>query len=110
MIATVYMSTKGLPFPSEERRQAHQQIVLVNAQRYQASRRAKLYGVPDTLTLAEWRQILVASKGVCAYCDEMVGIERLTIEHVKPLCKGGVNSIDNIAAVCKPCNCRKGSR
>lgn len=35
-------------------------------------------------------------------------IERLTIEHVIPLCLGGTNDPSNIALACGPCNHDRG--
>lgn len=74
----------------------------------QSSCRAKRVGVADTLTLDEWNEILRISKGICKYCGSVVGEDALTIEHVMPLEQGGTNTKENVAAVCKKCNDKKG--
>jgi hypothetical protein len=42
----------------------------------------------------------------CAYChtsEANCGIP-LTIDHILPLSKGGVNSLENLCLACRPCN------
>lgn len=75
-----------------------------------AKNRAKRYGVLNTLTTHEWREILEKSEGRCFYCKKEVGVESLGPDHVVPLSKGGPNSVDNIVAACFMCNCKKGAR
>jgi 5-methylcytosine-specific restriction endonuclease McrA len=43
----------------------------------------------------------------CAYCG---GTESLTIDHVHPLAKGGVDSPTNIVPACRSCNYSKGKK
>lgn len=57
-----------------------------------------------TLTIDAWLRILEQSQGVCSYCQEHVGIGKLTIEHRLPCCKNGTNEIENIIAICQHCN------
>lgn len=59
------------------------------------------------VTAEEWREILAAAAGRCAYCAR----ERpLTMDHIIPLCRGGTHDVGNIAAVCLPCNASKGAK
>ncbi len=46
-------------------------------------------------------------KGVCYYCNRKVGRDRLTMDHVVPLSRGGKSRKGNIVAACKECNSRK---
>jgi len=46
-------------------------------------------------------------KGVCHYCQGQVGRERLTMDHVVPLSRGGKSSKGNIVPACKTCNNKK---
>lgn len=75
---------------------------------YQHRIRARRAGVENTLTLPELLQIMAGSKGVCCYCERLVGIENLGADHVIPIAKGGANSAFNMTASCLSCNCRKG--
>lgn len=46
-------------------------------------------------------------KGVCHYCQNLVGREHLTMDHVVPLSRGGKSSKGNIVPACKTCNNKK---
>ena len=72
--------------------------------------RAREYDVPNTLTVIEWREVVVSSDGRCAYCGRLVGVENLTLDHVVPMSKGGSNSIENVTLACLECNLRKANR
>ncbi len=52
-------------------------------------------------------RILQRYKGKCARCDST---EKLEIDHIIPLSKGGRHDEDNFQALCKKCNCKKGSK
>jgi hypothetical protein len=67
-----------------------------------ANLRAELHGVEGRLTLEEVRQIMAA--GNCHYCGRE---ERLTLDHVVPLSKGGENRPENIVCSCRWCNASK---
>jgi hypothetical protein len=46
----------------------------------------------------------VLAAGACAVCGSA---DRLTVDHVKPLCKGGTDDIGNLQCLCGLCNCKK---
>lgn len=51
--------------------------------------------------------LLAKYKFKCVHC----GIdENLTIDHIKPVSKGGSDDFRNLQILCKPCNSRKGNR
>ena len=52
----------------------------------------------------EWVALCNRYNNVCLGCHEP---KPLTIDHVIPLSKGGMNTIDNIQPLCKGCNSRK---
>ena len=45
--------------------------------------------------------------GVCHYCHSEVGRNRLTMDHVVPLSRGGKSTKGNIVPACKDCNNKK---
>ena len=56
---------------------------------------------------------------VCHYCERKIkrnpslaelakGIRRATVDHKKPLAKGGEDNVTNLVLSCKPCNDEKG--
>lgn len=68
-------------------------------------RRARSRALPHTLTVEQWKAIVAAYKGRCAYCG--VKTERLTQDHVIPVVKGGGYTADNIVPACLTCNDKK---
>lgn len=48
-------------------------------------------------------------KGRCYLCGDKVRYSDVTIDHILPLAKGGINDIDNLACCCRKCNMMKGS-
>lgn len=72
---------------------------------YKRRRRARVKGLPDTLTLAQWEQILTVYEYSCAYCGiSNVPLER---EHKTPASRGGGFTAENIIPACGECNRRK---
>jgi 5-methylcytosine-specific restriction endonuclease McrA len=54
-----------------------------------------------------WKQRI--STGICHYCRRHVGAQRLTMDHIVPLGRGGRSRRGNVVAACKECNTRKRS-
>lgn len=52
-------------------------------------------------------QLVIRDGGYCAKCGRT---ERLTVDHIVPLAKGGENDLDNMQILCKSCNSRKRDR
>ena len=46
----------------------------------------------------------------CVYCGEFHELHNLTIDHVRPKCKGGTDTTTNVVPSCRRCNQDKGSR
>ena len=46
----------------------------------------------------------------CQYCANYFPLDKLTMDHVLPKSRGGINSWENLVAACKRCNQKKGSR
>jgi len=64
--------------------------------------------VENTLTDAEWAEILEYFGHRCAYC--LQPSPRLTIDHIVPLIAGGPHAADNVVPACPACNSSKGKK
>lgn len=67
-------------------------------------RRALEKGAEGSFSGEEWKALVEKHKGKCAICKEK---KKLTVDHKKPLSKGGTNYIENIQPLCIGCNSRK---
>lgn len=83
---------------------------LQKAQFYNEIRRGRLRGALGSFTEEEWLAKRNATNGRCPFCESQVGVEKMTIDHILPLSKGGSNSISNIRALCRNCNSGRGNR
>ena len=54
------------------------------------------------------KNVLVRDRHTCVYCGQHQ--KALTIDHVKPVSRGGRTDFDNCVACCRACNNRKGAR
>lgn len=52
-------------------------------------------------------RVLVLSVGACAHCGTT---EKLTVDHVTPVARGGTNELENLQCLCLTCNSSKGAR
>ena len=52
-----------------------------------------------------WLQQL--QKGLCHYCGKQFSPEKLTMDHVVPVARGGKSAKGNIVSCCKACNSDK---
>jgi 5-methylcytosine-specific restriction endonuclease McrA len=46
-------------------------------------------------------------KGLCHFCQQTVGTDNLTMDHLVPLARGGKSTRGNIVPACQACNQRK---
>ena len=56
------------------------------------------------------RNIFERDKNACQYCGKRIPKADLTLDHVVPRSRGGVDSWDNLVLACMPCNIRKANR
>jgi len=80
------------------------------------SQSAERRGAIGTFTSTEWEDKKKKFDFKCAICgiSEIELLNNtgmgLTLDHIIPLSKDGLNVIDNIQPLCKSCNSRKGNR
>jgi 5-methylcytosine-specific restriction endonuclease McrA len=55
----------------------------------------------------EWAGLLAKFGSKCLRCG---ATERLEMDHVVPVAKGGTHSLDNLQVLCRTCNASKGAR
>ena len=73
---------------------------------YCVSRRARKNGADiNDLTGAQWQEIKAAYGHRCVYCGRKM--QRLTMDHIIPLSKGGNHTVQNVVPACSSCNKRK---
>lgn len=72
-------------------------------------RRAIKLGVNDWTPYSSflWKLMLESTNGICPKCKKSVRIEKLTMDHIIPLSKGGRHSILNVQPMCGSCNYSK---
>ncbi|MBT3179619.1 MAG: HNH endonuclease [Candidatus Marinimicrobia bacterium] len=54
------------------------------------------------------KNVIARDNHICQYCG--VSKTALTIDHIIPKGKGGLDTWENLVAACKPCNQRKGDK
>lgn len=71
-------------------------------------RRRQLRAESCTLTRAQWLDIKAVFQNQCAYCRQT--FQRLEMDHLIPLSRGGRHIAENIVPACRRCNASKGDR
>jgi 5-methylcytosine-specific restriction endonuclease McrA len=56
------------------------------------------------------RTVLTRDQHTCQYCGTQPGQKHLTLDHVIPRSRGGLNVWENVVTACAACNQRKGNR
>lgn len=63
-----------------------------------------------TYTTAEWHNLCKFYDFHCLMCNHQFPFEKLTVDHIKPVSKGGTSFIFNVQPLCQSCNSRKGTK
>lgn len=71
-------------------------------------RKHQIKSTDCTLTRKEWEEIKDRFGHKCAYCHRQM--QRLEMDHVVPLSKGGKHTAENVVPACRTCNAKKGNR
>lgn len=56
------------------------------------------------------RNLCLRDMYTCQYCGKKLQYSESTMDHVKPLSKGGKTKWDNVVLCCRPCNSWKGNK
>lgn len=76
-------------------------------------RRIKKAGLKHVFTKEEWDEKVEATNGVCSFCNQHIGYENMTLDHILPISKapeGFIYSIEDIQPMCRPCNSSKNNK
>ncbi len=82
------------------------QLPAVVVMRYQVlvRKRSKLFQLPTK------RAVFIRDNFECQYCGTRLTMGSGTRDHVVPRARGGVDTLSNVVASCKPCNGTKADR
>ena len=66
--------------------------------------------MPRNVVKFNRRNVFLRDGFQCQYCGQKFATSKLSLDHIVPRSRGGVESWDNIVAACLKCNVRKGNR
>lgn len=92
---------------SQARYHASDRYKAIHADRERLRRSAKKCPEGIKPSLIDWDAICEKFGRHCVYCGSE---DRITIEHLTPLSRGGTNDVDNIAPACWACNVSKNNK
>lgn len=81
------------------RNEAHKRRLLV-----------KITPEENGITLEEWEDILKYQNNICNMCKLPFDDISPTMDHIIPVSKGGLHTKENIQALCRSCNSKKGNK
>lgn len=97
------ITTSRVPTPTGKR----DEETIRNIIKGQNARALKM-GARGTFTYEEWMLLCVIFEDRCACCNEQH--DRLCIDHVVALARGGTNFVENLQPLCRACNSGKHAR
>ena len=56
------------------------------------------------------RNVIRRDRSTCQYCSKQLSVHQISIDHVFPKSRGGINSFKNCVTSCKSCNAKKDNR
>src|SRR5579859_3513203 len=93
-----------------ERIRAYRRHNLEHYAIYAANRYARKKNVGGSIAPQRWEELKQHYNYTCLRCGKREPDITLTMDHVIPITKNGINSIENIQPLCGVCNSSKGTR
>jgi 5-methylcytosine-specific restriction endonuclease McrA len=93
-----------------ERIGAYQRRNLERYAIYTANRYARKKSAGGSITLEQWEELKRYYNYTCLRCGRQEPEIVLTMDHVIPITRGGINAIENIQPLCGSCNSSKGTQ
>lgn len=56
------------------------------------------------------KNVFLRDSNTCQYCRQKGSPDRLTLDHVVPVSRGGTDTWENVVTACRACNGQKGNR
>lgn len=75
--------------------------------KWRITRRLRSHANGGKSTTAQWEQRCTLYGSCCAYCGSFLPENKIEIEHIIPVAKGGSNWPANLAPACRTCNTHK---
>jgi 5-methylcytosine-specific restriction endonuclease McrA len=75
-----------------------------------SNKKAKDLGAEGKLKTADVIEAVNLHGWHCHYCKKILDIKSITLDHLTPFSRGGLNVIENIAPACGTCNRSKGTK
>ena len=87
--------------------QLNKKDCIARAKVSKAKRRDRIYKNGGSFTKKEWLDLCERFDNQCVCCGNQGD---LSVDHIKPISKGGTNNIENIQPLCLKCNLKKGTK
>ena len=75
---------------------------------FEKNRGARERNAVGSFTFQEWEDLKKKCNYTCQMCGKKEPKIKLTIDHIIPISRGGINYINNIQPLCRSCNSIKG--
>lgn len=70
-------------------------------------RRALIFRAKGTVDREAWVKVMDFYGNKCLSCGKLDSESKITMDHVIPLSRGGMHSVENLQPLCLSCNARK---
>lgn len=78
--------------------------------RYGNKRRVWKENTESRVTTKQINELIKNSNNICFWCDQEIPNNKMHIDHIYPLSKGGKDEINNLVVSCESCNKHKANK